>query len=216
MRANIIIQSDPDKMVAAYRRAWAYEDEMRRATRERVSIESKALVLKYPSLLDFDILGTRHFIPYESARLDESDDEIVGRYLDIGKFLSLSALKGETPRSAVFGEAEERLLGERIQAHKDKLLRARIVTAMTNYRSYEKAFDDSDKPGEFSMSFEDAEAEVFRNTNSSTPEIEYLVHFKKTGECAKYSFYVFDDGRISESFYKTNDRFNDERPLLTR
>ncbi|MFZ3034439.1 MAG: hypothetical protein WA138_10550 [Parvibaculum sp.] len=80
--SNILLNIDPDLMVSTYEKGWRYQDELVETGKERVSADLKALTLKHKFFSDFDLLGTRHFIPYGDARWSSSDDELVERYLE--------------------------------------------------------------------------------------------------------------------------------------
>jgi hypothetical protein len=59
--------------------------------------------------------------------------------------------------------------------------------------------------------FEDTDVEVIRLP--SLVDIEYGITFKKTNEFGIYSFYVFDNGKITHHYYRS-DAFFKEREFL--
>ncbi|MHC2521691.1 hypothetical protein [Bradyrhizobium diazoefficiens] len=74
--ANIVVKQNPRRMIALYRKAWAFEREMHMAEQSRVQAELDALTERYRLYDDFDLLGTRHFVPYADA-IDHLEDDAV-------------------------------------------------------------------------------------------------------------------------------------------
>ena len=57
-------------------------------------------------------------------------------------------------------------------------------------------------------------AESHRNTRLiSRTDVRYGIHIKSTNEFGIYSFFVFDDGRIHHSHYRSDPLFQLEQPL---
>jgi hypothetical protein len=60
--ANIVVSNSPNRMLALYRKAWTFEQEMAKADVARVQAELDVLTQRYPLYGDFDLLGVRHCI----------------------------------------------------------------------------------------------------------------------------------------------------------
>ena len=48
---------------------------------------------------------------------------------------------------------------------------------------------------------------VEMNLNNHSPANEYLIHLKTTNEFAVYESFMYDNGKTTESFYRSNSTF---------
>jgi hypothetical protein len=209
--ANLIVAADPELMVRCYEKAWTFEREIA-DNPARAQAEEVALVAKFPMFSDFELLGTRHFVPYSQARDIFSDDTLVERYHDISRMLVFMRRRDEfASKYAVHDEKERKVLYDCMQAEKDRRFRARIEDVIRRFYAYRAGLEKGD-PSMFGVTnFEDTDVEVIRLP--SLVDIEYGITFKKTNEFGIYSFYVFDNGKITHDYYRS-DAFFKEREFL--
>lgn len=130
--ANIIVSDNPSKMVSLYRKAWGFEQDMLKADAARVQAEFDVLTNRYPLYADFDLLGTRHFVPYNDAVESCEEDAVAERYLDISKFMILNNINEKSTRP-IFSESEDTILRKTMTREIDHRFRARIIDAMDKY-----------------------------------------------------------------------------------
>jgi hypothetical protein len=207
--ANIIVTESPDKMVALYRKAWAFEKEMQRTDSSRVQAEFGVLTERYPLYADFDLLGTRHFIPYSDPAGRTDEDAIAERYLDISKFMILENLQAKSSQT-IFGDSEYETLTRAMRRETDHRLRARIVDAMTKYDMVRSANKDG---GYQRIDYDDSVISIFPIDHFA--ELRWGLHFKDTHEYAIYSVFYHDDSRAFRSHYRSDSAFQVEERLHT-
>lgn len=207
---NILMNLDPDLMVSSYEKGWRCQDELVKAGKERVSADLKSLTLKHQFFSEFDLLGTRHFVPYEEARRMSSDDDLVERYLEISKMILLSKLVDpEHQNFRLFTEEEFEVLRKTVRRCKDRAFKSRIEGAVDRYYALQRAIDRyGSKEAQGALnSLEDGDLEVFRLPNVG-PENELGIVFKKTEEFGVYSTFHDDDGKVFKSYSRSDATFN--------
>src|SRR5262249_19546446 len=102
-------------------------------------------------------------------------------------------------------------LVEYIRQIKDTKFRLRLERAISDFYIWQACKDQM-------IGTRDAE-EVFNHLNTTVRRVEHLVenrygvHFKDTNEWGLYSFFVFDDGRVSYYYYRSDSTFQEERIL---
>lgn len=135
--ANLLIESDPDMFDRVWRKASAYEREMADARPDRVEADEAALVAKYRSYEDFEILGLIHCVAYRERERLLSDDALADRYLDICRMLMRLRRHAEfKPRESLFGEREREAWGRARREALDGRLRRRMDAALSAYRAF--------------------------------------------------------------------------------
>ncbi|MCW6507081.1 hypothetical protein [Lichenifustis flavocetrariae] len=216
--ANLIVETDPDLMVRCYERAWAWERETAKNP-DRLRADELALVAKIPMFQDFDIFGTRHFIPYAEGRWAASDDDLVERYLEIGRMLVLMKNRSEIDvvrRRPSHDEKEHKVLLDTVRKVKDRRFRARIEDAMRRCWAYRQGFGagKGEPYAGLHETFSDAEVEVFQIPYGLSPDNETGIAFKKTDEYGVYSTFHDDQhDKTYESYYRTDAAFKARQSL---
>lgn len=207
--SNMLLNIDPDLMVSTYEKGWRYQDELVEAGKERISADLKALTLKHKFFSDFDLLGTRHFIPYGDARWAASDDEIVERYLEISKMILLPRLLDMDDSSIrLFTEGEFDILRKSVRRCKDRAFKGHIVQAVDRYHALQRAIDrfGSKEAREQMNPLDESDVEVFLLPYNGL-ENELGIAFKHTGEFGVYGTFQHDDGKIFKSYYRSDNVF---------
>jgi hypothetical protein len=206
---NVMVWRNPQRYLQLYRQLNSEILSLRSWRPEETSKRLAELVSKYPHYSDFDAIGTREYILYADGLSMLDDDDVENRYRDLVMFAALSSLvdpswKDAATKMLIHTTDEKELahLTEYVKRIEDTKLRLRM----------ERAIDDNAM----------ARTEDARNLNNDFYSIidlphlvenRYGVHLKRTNEFGIYSFFVFDDGRISRNFYTSNPNFTEERLL---
>jgi hypothetical protein len=205
--ANAIVSDSPDKMVALYRKAWTFEQEMLNADAARVQAEFDVLTKRYPLYEDFDLLGTRHFVPYSDAVEGYEEDAVAERYLDISKFMILKNINAKSTRP-IFSESEDTILRKTMTREIDHRFRAKIIDAMDKYNMVRGA--DKNRQYE-SIDYEDRALSIFPLQHFA--ELRWGILFKDTQEQAIYSVFYDDNSKAYKSYYRSDETFQTEETL---
>lgn len=212
---NMLINLDPDLMISSYEKGWKYQSEVVNAGKERISADLKSLTLKHRFFSEFDMLGTRHFVPYEEARSMSSDDDIVERYLDISKMILLGQLVEPAHQHArLFTEEEFDVLRKTVRRCKDRAFKDRIEEGVQRYYAFRRAIDrygSKDAQDGFNP-LEERDLAVFRLPSDGPENVLGLV-FKGTDEFAAYATFHDDDGKIFKTYNRSDPTFKKRQGL---
>jgi len=216
--ANLMVEADPYLMLQSYEKAWAWEQETA-ARPDRLRADEAALLAKIPMFRDFDLIGTRHFVPYADGRQSLSDDDLVERYLELSRMLVFMKNRSETEvthRRPLHNENEHKVLLNTVRRVDDRRFRARLEDALQRCHAYRQGFGagKDDLYAGMHETFSDAEVEVFQLPYGLSPENETGVVFKKTDEYGIFASFTHDSGRTSDSYYRTDRQFKSRVPLL--
>jgi hypothetical protein len=143
---------------------------------------------------------------------------LVDRYLGISHWLALSFRKKHGDKvSALFDEADQKVMERVVQEERDRKLRKRIEAAMELHRVFSTTLDQygHEQHRHGAVAFETAEISIQRGYTEYSPEIEYWLTFRDPEEYAIYSFFVHDDGRISR-YRRANADFTRKDSLTAR
>ena len=207
--ANILIWRDPQRYLQLYRQLHADIASLGSWRPEEVGRQLTDLCKKYPNYSDFDVISSREYVLYADSVSWNSDAELEGQYRDIVTFMALSAIVDPSWREAESRGFVHSLSGDElshlskyVQRIEDTKLRLRIDRAVEAYYARR-----------------DEQATALDNEFYSVrplhhfAEIRYGIHFKRTNEFAIYSFFIFDDGRASYSYYRSDPSFEEEQRL---
>jgi hypothetical protein len=207
--ANILVWRKPKRYLELYRQLHTETSSLKSWRTEEVTKRLSELSSKYPNYSDFDVIGTREYILYEDGISVFDDAEIEERYRDLVMFAALSAVadpawKDATQKAFVHNTDERELthLEKYVQDIEDAKLAFRIDLAIR---------DNSLARNGNSKNLNNDLYEVVNLPHFA--ENRYGVHFKRTSEYGIYSFYLFEDGRQSHSFYRSNATFEQELPI---
>ena len=210
--ANYMIRRDPKRFLAVYKKGRAAA-EMANGT---VSGESKKALLKmlsdkYPFLSNFDIVQVRDYVLYEDALSHFPPEDIEQTYIDIVQFKALgNSLKWWYDITDF--ENEEDHLGRYVQRIEDTILQQKLHLAIGQY--YDSRNNENDSHLE-----KDAYGKIFDcswfalHRLSHKMENRYGIYFKDTDNYGIYSSFIYDNGRMSESYYRSDQSFVLEEPL---
>jgi hypothetical protein len=205
--ANILAWRDPQRYLSLYReihqeirslRSWRLEE-----VRERLA----GLCKRYPNYNDFDGVATREYVLYADGVSWTENADLERRYRDLVLFAALSTVADEAWKDAsmfIHTTSDEELthLVNYVQQIEDTKLQLRIERAMD---------DNALARGDDARNLDN---DFYRIVDlPHVAENRYGIHLKRTNEFAIYSFFVFDDGRISYSFYRSEPTFQKEEPL---
>ena len=207
--ANILIWRDPQRYLQLYREL--HSEAASFASWRPAVVRNRLLELckKYPNYSDFDVIATREYVLYPDGVWWNDHDELEARYRDLVTFVALSVIDDPAWKEAAargfvhkLDEKELAHLSKYVQQIEDTKLRLRIDRAVEIYYGRR-----------------DEETDLLENDFYSIrplrhfAENRYGIHLKRTGEFAIYSFFVFDDGKISYSYYRSDPTFEQELRL---
>lgn len=207
--ANILVWRSPQRYLQLYSELHVEVKSLRSWRPEEVRKRLAELCKKYPNYSDFDAIATREYVLYADGVSMLDDAEIEARYRDLVMFGALSALADETWKDAagkmfVHTTSNEELthLAEYVHRIEDTKLKLRIEQAM-DHNAWARRDDARNLDNDFYAIID----------LPHIAENRYGVHLKRTNEFGIYSFFVFDDGRISYSFYRSDPTFQQKRLL---
>lgn len=207
--ANFLIWRRPQEYLQLYKQLLAEAASFGSWRPEEVARRLGELCKKYPNYSDFDAIATREYILYRDGVSWNVDAELESRYRDIVTFVALSAIgdpnwKEAASRGFVHALSNKELahLTEYVQKIEDTKLQLRIGRAVDAYyarRNEQTGILDND----------------FYSVRPlhHFAESRYGIHLKRTNEFAIYSYFMFDDGRTSYSYYRSNSTFEQEEHL---
>lgn len=202
--ANILIWRDPGRYLQLYKQLHTEVTSLASWQPEEVRKRLEELWERYPNFSDFDVLGTREYVLYAEGVSSVNDDELEARYKDLVIFASLSTIAVKAWKDAKYfvhttSEQELAHLSKYVGRIEDTKLRLRLERAMEcrTSHSYE-AFENDFYSIRYLHHF---------------AEDRYGIHLKYTNEFGIYSSYVFDDGRVSHRFYRSDSAFQLEQSL---
>jgi hypothetical protein len=206
--ANVISRDNPDKMSALYRKAKAEEREMLRADKARIQAELTTLTHKYPVYEDFDKIGTKHFVPYSADSHRGEEDKLSETYLNISKFLTLTRTQDGRSQYPVFSDDDDNIFQRCMKELKDRKFKASLESAVDRYYLARQVAEAS---GSEIRDYEDQKIGVFRLPSHA--DVKYGVHLKQTDEYGIYSFFVYDDGKTTTRYTRSDQSFQKETTL---
>ena len=207
--ANILIWRNPQRFLELYRHIHAEVSSLKSWRPEAIRKRHAELCSKYPNYSDFDAIGTREYVLYADGASLMDDADLEGRYKDLVVFAALSIVVDESWRDAS-GKHFVHTMDDKELAH------------LTNYA---KRIEDTKFRLRLDRAIEDNA--MFRSQNERNlnndfytiidlphfAENRYGVHLKRTNQFGIYSFFVFDDGRISYNYYLSDPNFQQEQRL---
>jgi hypothetical protein len=200
-----LIDTNPSAFEEAYYKARGFDTELRKASADRISAERNALAQKYPFFIDFDLVGLKHFVPFEGEMDTELD--IVLRYLDISKMLTLLSIEDASYDIQPFSDRDEEVFRRVIDRKKHRALQQHIDIAMGRYYAFQR--DRQDAPMEFS----DRDYSVC--VLPHVAELRYGITVKADGQRGIYSQF-FGDDKAFTTYYEADERFEEKHPLWLR
>jgi hypothetical protein len=171
------------------------------------------LSARYPNYEDFDVFGTRLHVLYADVHSWHSEalDEM---FADITRFQAiLCATKRRWDWFEAASGGELQHLTEYVKRIKDTKFQLRLERAISDFYVWRHFKDETtdDRMEVANAVFDYGNINVRRVEHFA--ENRYGVHFKDTNEFALYCFFMFDDGRTSYSYYRTDSAFDNEQRL---
>jgi hypothetical protein len=207
--ANILIWRDSRRYLNLYQELRLETESIKLWQQEEIHKRLLEFYEKYPHFSDFDAIQTREYVLYADGWKDH--EELESAYRDIVKFVALSCAGNPAWKEASvqgfahqFSSQEQEHLSNYVQQIEDTRLQLRIEQAMRAYfgrRDVDKFFLENDF---YSI----------RVINHLSPDNRYGIHLKRTNEFAIYSIFIYDSGRESISFYRSDSTFKKEEYVL--
>lgn len=200
--SNILIWSDPDRYRQLYVDLIAESQNIKKFSAAEVELAHNRLCEKYKVFRDFDVIGIKEFVIYTE---NVFDNELAAGYRDIATFLiQKGALDSQWLSADPPSGSELKFLDRQVSIIKATRLKIKLDLAKNIYR--DKRVFNADLPST-NPSFENG---LFTVWNLPHPfEIRTGFFFKKTNEYAIAATYVFGDGKILETEYKSNQKFEE-------
>ncbi|OYW53048.1 MAG: hypothetical protein B7Y80_19010 [Hyphomicrobium sp. 32-62-53] len=207
--ANQLVWRDPQRFLQLYRHLHSEVASFGSWRPEEVRKRLYELCRKYPNYDDFDAIGTREYVLYPDRVSSFDDTELEDCYRDMVTFVALSVIADPTwneaaSRGCVHKLSEEELahLTKYVRKIEDTKLRLRIEQAVDAYYAWR-----DDQTGILNNDFYSV------HPLHHFAETRYGIHLKRTNEFAIYAFFMFDDGRTSHSYYRSDPTFEKEEDL---
>lgn len=207
--ANILVWHNPQKYLSLYQQLLAEITSFGSWRPEAIQKRLAELSQKYPIYSDFDVIATREYVLYPDGVSLNGDAELESHYRDIVTFSPLSVIadpawKEAASRGFIHKLSDKELvhLTEYVRKIENTKLRLRIEQAVEAYFAHR-----------------DEQTGVLDNDFFSVrplhhfAENRYAIHLKRMGEFAIYSFFMFDDGRTTDSYYRSDPSFELEHRL---
>jgi hypothetical protein len=191
---NWLMTHDPDALATAYDEIMEYERNVGESTK---IAEITRLSEKYKYFTDFDIVSTRHFVPYDEAFCTHSNKKILENYLDISKWLIVT----NNSSVSVTSEDERLLLDKMMQTQRNAKFREEVSRAMDRYFRSDHA------------SYEDEQYRIWP-LPATSPATDYAVELRSSNEFAIYERFFSDDGEKYTSIYRSDPSFGLRKPVL--
>lgn len=212
---NLLIKRDPQRYLKLFQELSVELVTIKFWRIEEVQKRLSELCEKYPNYNDFDVIGSREYVLYADGICTLSYDELEARYRDIVTFVELSIASDPVWKSAYWrgsvfsftGEHHQEViehLSEYVERIEDTKLIFLIDQAMEAYY-----IQRDEKTGRLDNDFFSVQP-IYK----STPDYLYGIHIKRTNEFAIYSNFVFDDGRTSESRFRSDVNFETQDLLF--
>jgi|KBSSwiStaDraftv2_1062776.scaffolds.fasta_scaffold199513_2 hypothetical protein len=214
--ANVLVWRDPDRYLDFYRTLHTEVSTYKDWKIDALQAKHDELAKKYPQYADFDGFGTRLHVLYTDTHGGWSDD-LAARFADITRFQAL-AFASYWKSDAIWlgGATSDDDLAhftEYVPRIKDTKFALRLERAVDDYRVWCEG--KGGRP-HWDSPIEEQTFDTYTVTVrpiSHFAENRYGVHFKDTNEFGLNTFYVFDDGRISYSHYRTDATFQNQHRL---
>lgn len=201
--ANNIFRRDPMRFLDLYKKIHTESERIKRAGTDLLTAKQLLLSEKYP-YGEFDLISVRDYVLYADAFQSHSAEEIEQRYSDILAFQALqSKLSDHWPRGTTTSDKELEHLTDYAQRFANTKLKWKLKKVISDYFKYSQ----NNMAGMDNIYFS------VRPLLSSIPESRYGIHLKTSNEFGLYGVFAFDDGRIHESYYRSNESFENEESI---
>ena len=213
--ANLLLESDPLLFDRTYRKAQSMASDLTRADAALVEAEEHALLQRFRHYPDFELIGTWHVVPYAEGRDMISDDQIVDRYLEVTRMLLLLRRRDPYLRDkSLFEERETKAFEDNLRRHLDRRLRKQLEEAMRIYYAYRAGWEAATQDPWSAINQDFRSAELIVTPLQSMMDHQFGITFPKTNEHGVYSFFVFDDGRVHNSYDASDAAYGSRRSLI--
>lgn len=204
--ANLLIWRDPDRFLRTYELLHTEGSAISELRPEALRARLEELCKKYPNYGDFDAFGTRDYVLYPDAASMLSLDDLEKRYRDAMLFAALSIATDKEWKYFHATDADELdHLREYISRIKDTVFRSRLMQAM---REYYLAADHTD-----------GLADTFETANYLIRRVDHFaesrrgIHLKHTGEYGLHTYFLSDEGKGYEGYYRSDPGFEKQQSL---
>lgn len=227
--AIYLIKKDDEQFKKTFYKLIEYENEMERQV-DRVLVEYKAIISKYPNFQDFDVIGVRHFVMYDSDGNNSiyiDIDTALDAYSDFSKLLILNRLiEGHCLGSPltnspyklkddfkIYNDIEVKIFQKNIKEFIDSKFRNRLTEAMNRYEN--KYYNTEDEDLSKLITFDPEKERSYKDRNYEIHELKkegyfccpFGVHLKDTDEYGLVEKWHNPDGKIDRRYFRCDSKF---------
>lgn len=214
--SNYLIQLNPERYYTVYSRALDEQEKLFTADAKLREAQLLILTERYPQYENFDFIGTRPYVTYESTLDGYDADDIEEHFLNLVKFHSLQRAASEEWRwqPAMLNTKEQEHLVKYIREVKDRKFRERLKEAVKEFDIARGVkFDLEITDG--GMLYESRNIAVYKLQDYAESMEGYW--FKDTNEYGVHSsFYDDERDKSYESWYRSDRTFEKRESLLAR
>jgi hypothetical protein len=207
--ANVLVWRNPQRYLECYSQLHKEIGLLKGLPASDLARRLTELSTKYPNYSDFDAIGTREYVLYADGASAFDYDELVEKYRELVLFNALSVLIGTSWKDAFrkgFVHLTDDIELEHLKKYCD-----RIEDTKFRFRLEQAIQDNYLIRSGNSQNLNNEIIDVIDLPHFA--EIRYGVRFKSTNEYGIYSSYSFDDGRQSETYYRSNASFELEQVI---
>lgn len=211
--SNYLIQLNPERYYTVYARALDEQEKLFAADKKVRDAQLLLLTERYPMYENFDFIGTRPYVSYQST-LDRYDaDDIEEHFLNLVTFHTLQRAGGEEwqfqpPMLSV--KEREHLVGY-VRQVRDIKFKNRLRQAVKEYSAARQLTDF--RPDGHTL-YESRDIAVYKLYDIAQSMEGYW--FKDTNEYGVHSaFYGDKPGEVYESWYRSDRTFEERETLHT-
>jgi hypothetical protein len=231
--AIYLIKKDDQQFKKTFYKLVEYEKDMERNV-DRVLLEYKAIISKYPNFQDFDVIGVRHFVIYDSDSNTYIDfDTAIEAYSDFSKLLILNRLieghcLGASLTNApykleekfrIYDDKEVKIFQKNITEFIDNKFRNRLFDAMSRFEN--KYFNMEDEDLSKLITFDPEKKRSYKDRNYQVYELNqegyfccpFGVHLRETDEFGLVEKWHNPDGKIDRRYFRCDLDFQNRNPL---
>jgi hypothetical protein len=209
--ANIIMNDDINRFQKAFNYMIDWQSEIIESDAKRVSAEMNLLLVTFANYEDFDIISTRHCVPYSRSWL--GIDDYIERYILLSKFLIVESIENKSEKDTlIYSEMEIEVFNKQYVIYKDKSLENHIKEGMKRFDIWNYAKDslyENYNDEEYSVSIIGE-----KNGRPFSPTTDYGVTCKLINEFGVMSIFHGDDKTFT-SYYRSDKAFRSDIVLHT-
>lgn len=201
--ANALMVRDHNRFVQTTIQALREIERIRGLTESEARKEKADFENKYEHAENFTPFPVLEHVLYSDATGNTSYEDLEERYLDMVGYSAIIKVIYPMFDILCWLPSKDHLdhLIEYAKQIDDTLLRRRIRQAMSEYRKYGQGLSE----------FVTSQFEIKKIYHPV--DVRFGIHFIESNEYTIVSYYLFDDGYISDTYYRSDENFQTEQTL---